>query len=354
MRFYPAVRWFLIALFIASCLYFLHEALAPFFYAFLLAYLCNPLALRLEKKGLKRTQASIASFAIIALFIFIFILIILPLIGAQLLALFEQLPQYIIWFKDHVLIKAAKALGLKTQWNEQEFIAMLQENAQGIRAFIAKLMGNILGSAAYLISFFSYVFLVPFIAFYFLRDWHHLLQRMESWIPRKYVATIRTLSQRCDWVLSGFFQGQFLVMLALSLLYSLGLGLMGLDMALGIGILSGLLSFIPYLGLIVGMSFAILLALFQFQDFWHPLAVILVFAVCQSIEAMYLTPKLVGDRTGLHPLAVLFAIMAGGQCFGFSGILWALPVAAMMNVFLDYFKHIYLKSHLYLAEEESS
>lgn len=170
-------------------------------------------------------------------------------------------------------------------------------------------------------------------------------------MPRKAIGTVTLLVRRSDEVLGGFLRGQLLVMSGLGLIYAVGLTALGLDMAIAIGIFAGLVSFVPYLGLIVGMALAGGMALLQFQDVSHLVGVVAVFGIAQAIEGMVLTPKFVGDRIGLHPVAVLFAVLAGGQLFGFMGVLLALPAAAVINVFLGYCKQHYLQSDVYADDD---
>ncbi len=170
---------------------------------------------------------------------------------------------------------------------------------------------------------------------------------MQKLLPRRIAVDVSGLAREIDEVLGAFLRGQFMVMLALGVIYAIGLWLVGLQAAFLIGMLAGLLSIVPYLGSFVGLAVAIGVALFQFGDWPHALLVLLVFAVGQSLEGMVLTPKLVGDRIGLHPVAVIFAVLAGGQLFGFLGILLALPVAAALNVVARHAHEIYQHSALY-------
>jgi predicted PurR-regulated permease PerM len=170
---------------------------------------------------------------------------------------------------------------------------------------------------------------------------------LRSMIPRKYEATIVSLAQDCDNILSEFLRGQLLVMLALSLTYAVGLWLAGIEFALLIGMVAGLVSFVPYLGTILGITLAGTMAAVQYHDFMHPLYVLLVFGIGQALEGMLLSPWLVGDRIGLHPVAVIFAVLAGGQLFGFVGILIALPLAAVCVVMLRLAVNQYKDSGLY-------
>jgi len=189
--------------------------------------------------------------------------------------------------------------------------------------------------------------LIPVVTFYLLRDWDKLVEGIRASIPRKIEPTVSALTREIDEVLGAFIRGQLMVMLALGLIYALGLWLVDLDLAFIIGMAAGLLSIVPYLGTFVGVVAAVIAAVFQFQDLLHTVLVLAVFSVGQSLESMVLTPKLVGDRIGLHPVAVIFAVLAGGQLFGFLGILLALPAASALNVLFLHLNAQYRQSDLY-------
>ena len=195
--------------------------------------------------------------------------------------------------------------------------------------------------------------LIPVVTFYLLRDWDLLIKGIRELLPRKIEPTVSTLASEINEVLGAFVRGQLMVMFALGVIYTAGLWLIGLDLAFIIGMGAGLLSVVPYLGTVVGLVAAVLAAVFQFQDLFHTIMVLLVFGAGQALEGMVLTPKLVGDRIGLHPVAVIFAVLAGGQLFGFLGILLALPVASALNVLVRHFRDEYTKSDLYHEEAES-
>jgi predicted PurR-regulated permease PerM len=189
--------------------------------------------------------------------------------------------------------------------------------------------------------------LIPVVTFYLLRDWDAMVEGIRTLVPRKIEPVISGLAREIEEVLGAFMRGQLMVMLALGLIYAVGLWLVGLDLAFIIGMIAGLLSIVPYLGTAVGVIAAVIAALFQFQDVFHTVMVLVVFAAGQSLEGMVLTPRLVGDRVGLHPVAVIFAVLAGGQLFGFLGILLALPVASALNVLVRHLHQRYTSSSMY-------
>jgi len=185
------------------------------------------------------------------------------------------------------------------------------------------------------------------ITFYLLRDWDKLMAQIHDLFPRRFAGTVAKLAGEADDVLGAFMRGQFYVMLAQGVIYSVGLWMVDLELALVIGMMAGLVSFVPYMGVITGVTFACMSALLQFQDVVHLLPVLIVFAVGQSIEGMVLTPWLVGNKIGLHPVAVMFAVLTGGRLFGFLGVLLALPVASVIMVLLRHVHERYTFSGFY-------
>lgn len=341
--------WLLIFALSSWLLYLLSPILTPFIIASLLAYLGDPLVDRFEKCHLSRTMSVILVFVIFIASFVLITLVLIPALTYQVEQLIARLPQYLTWVREHYGDTLERLFSVKhSSINPEKTQQLLQEQLANLTQFARKLLTSLKGPAGFIITLLSYLFLVPVVTFYLLRDWDVLIAKINELIPRPYQATVAELARRSDDVLGGFLRGQFLVMLGLGCIYAFGLSLFGLDMAIGIGMFAGLVSFVPYLGLIVGITIAGVMALLQFQDWVHLVYVCVVFTGAQMIEGTILTPKLVGDRTGLHPVAVLFSVLAGGQLFGFMGILLALPVAAVINVFLIYFKEHYLQSNVYL------
>ena len=334
--------------FVGYLLYLLAPVLTPFLVAALLAYLGDPLADALEARRLSRTVAVSIVFATMLLFGLLALLILLPLLQEQIDSLSRRLPQIFSWIQDRLLPTVTSALGLQVEAMNLEYVQrQLAENWRDVGNMLGLLLGKVTYSGQILLSWFAYLVLVPVVTFYLLRDWDVLMERIKDLPPRRYAATITRLAKECDSVLAEFMRGQLLVMFALACIYAIGLFMIGLESALLIGIMAGLVSFVPYLGTIVGISVAGLIGFMQFQDVFHLLLIAAVFTVGQLIEGMVLSPLLVGERVGLHPVAVLFAIMAGGQLFGFFGVLLALPVAAVIKVLLGFVHQHYITSDFY-------
>jgi predicted PurR-regulated permease PerM len=226
-------------------------------------------------------------------------------------------------------------------------LTLLQEHWQEAGGIAAIVLGRLSDSGLALVALLANIALVPVLTFYFLRDWDVMVGQVRNLLPRPMLPVATRLARESDEVLGSFLRGQFSVMVSLGTIYAVGLWAVGLDLGLLIGFVAGLISFVPYLGAFFGISAAILATLVQHGDAMHLLLVLAVFSVGQTLESFVLVPWLVGDRIGLHPVAVIFAIMAGGTLFGFLGVLLALPVAAVSMVMLRYAHEHYRRSELY-------
>ena len=332
--------------------YLLEPILTPFLVGALLAYLGDPLADRLEAAGLGRSLAVSIVFFVMSLVIILVLLISVPLIGRQLDLLAAKVPEWLQGLQQTVIPWLQQRLDLpKDSLPIAQFKTVLSDNWGTASDLLVQVWGQLAGSSMTLIAVLANLALIPVVTFYLLRDWDVLMTRIRDLLPRSIESTVVKLGTECDEILGAFIRGQLLVMLALGCIYSLGLWTVGLDLALILGVIAGLASIVPYMGFIVGIVAAGVAAWFQFHQ-WMPLVwVALVFGIGQLLEGMVLTPLLVGDRIGLHPVAVIFAIMAGGQLAGFSGVLLALPVAAVVMVLLRYLHSNYKSSQLYVAQD---
>jgi predicted PurR-regulated permease PerM len=328
-------------------MWLLGPVLAPFAAGALLAYLGDPLADRLEALRVPRTAAVALVFAGLFLVLTLVALLILPLLERQIAALANKLPEYLRWAQEHALPLLRDVLGMEESLDLQALGTALKEHWEQAGGFVAALVGSVTRSSGVLVGWVANILLIPVVTFYLLRDWDLLVATIRHLLPRRIEPVVSELATESDEVLGAFLRGQLLVMLGQGVIYSIGLWLVGLDFALLIGMFAGLVSFVPYLGAIVGVLTAGLAAYFQFQELWQLLPVFLVFGVGQLVEGMLLTPWLVGDRIGLHPVAVIFAVLAGGQLFGFLGVLVALPVAAVVMVLLRHTRNEYMRSALY-------
>ena len=348
----PLIRqggWILAVALLGWLLYLLHPVLAPFLAGILLAYMGDPLVDRLEARRIPRTWAVVLVFALFGLLVLAALLVLIPMLGRQLVRLYELAPQMLDWLQLMALPWLQQQLGLAEDfWRFEQLKATFAGQLDGAGDILARVLGQATASSLALLAWLGNLLLIPVVAFYLMRDWDLLMARLRALLPRSREASAVRLAGECHEVLGAFLRGQLLVMLALAVIYSTGLMLLGLELGLLIGVLAGLASVVPYMGFIVGLSAALAAALFQFGLAPLPLLGIgVVFMVGQLLEGMLLTPVLVGDRIGLHPVAVIFAILAGGQLFGFTGILLALPVAAVIVVLLRHLHELYKLSDLY-------
>jgi predicted PurR-regulated permease PerM len=332
----------------AALLYFLRPMLTPFFAGALIAYLENPLVNKLMTYHLSRLTSSIIVFFLVSLIFVLLLLLLIPLIQMQITALTDVIPNSIAWVQSNIVPWFQHNLGLNEEWiNVDTVKKMLTENADKASGAAGWLLQTVFVSGVKVIELVINLILIPVVTFYLLCDWDKFMQGLINLIPKRKQARAIKLAQECNSVLGAFFRGQLIIMLALGVIYSIGLMLIGLQVGLIIGLISGLLSIVPYLGFIVGIVVASIAAVVQFGTTGSVLLVVLVFAVGHLIDHMFLTPKLMGDRIGLHPVAVIFAILAGGCLFGFMGVLLALPMAAVIMVWVRFLYKRYRRSQVY-------
>jgi predicted PurR-regulated permease PerM len=343
-------KWLILALLVLTgwLIYLLAPVLTPFLIGMLLAYLGDPLVDRLERVGLSRTVSVLIVFLGMLLFGFATVLVVLPALQVQIAILIQNIPAVIDWIQRWLLPKMSAVLSTEGSPIDVEAVkAALMGHWQEVGSLAKNIMVHIGRSGQLIAGWITYLLLIPVVTFYLLRDWDLLVAAVRDLLPRSVEPTVAKLAREIDSVLAEFLRGQLTVMAALATIYIVGLSLAGLELAFIVGLLAGVVSFVPYLGVIVGVIVAGLAALVQYHDVIHVVGVAAVFVVGQLLEGMVLSPLLVGDRIGLHPVAVIFAVLAGGQLFGFLGVLLALPVAAVIIVLLRHSKQEYQQSELY-------
>jgi len=336
--------WLAIAAIAATLVYFLSPILAPFLAAAVLAYIFNPLVTRMSRR-MPRTLAVSIALALIAGIIVVLLLVLLPLITRQIKAIVTQVPQYVDWFRLHLGPLAKQYFGVEL--DTALLKDWLTENTKEIQGVALSLLPTLKTGGLALLEFAANLLLVPVVLFYFMRDGDGMIARVAELIPRNWSDTVSGLLKEIDAVLGEFLRGQLLVMLLMSVFYTIGLWLVGLDYALSVGLIAGFLTFVPYLGVIIGVLLATMTGLLQFGDLTHLLWIWLVFLMANVLEGNVFVPWLVGDRIGLHPVAVIFALLAFGQLFGFAGVLLALPASAALLVWLRRVRREYLTSSMY-------
>ncbi len=332
----------------ALLLFLLQDVLAPFLTAAILAYICSPLVDRLTRCRLGRTSATILVFLLLLGAFALLLLIIVPLLHKEILLLADRLPAYLDAVRGRLEPWLLQHFGITLAFDMAEIQTMLGAHWQTAGSLVGQTLKAVGSHGAALAGWLAGLLLIPVVLFYLLRDWPELVRRAGELVPRRWHDKVATLAREIDRVLAEFLRGQLSVMLLMSAFYACGLWLAGLELALPIGLIAGLLSFVPYLGVTLGLLLAILAALLQFASLTALLPVLLVFGLGQVVESLLLTPWLVGDRVGLHPVAVIFALLAGGHLFGFAGVLLALPVGAAIAVGLRHARQAYLASDSYL------
>ncbi|MGK4538045.1 AI-2E family transporter [Xanthomonas hortorum] len=348
------LKWVAVIVGVLWVVSLLSPILTPFVLALLLAWLGDPLVDRIERAGRSRNMAVSLVFVLALLLFVLALMILVPMIERQIMTLIDALPQMRTWAISTAIpwLEAKTGVELMGWLDPERLIDWIRSHLEQAGGAAKTFFGYVQRSGFAMVTWVINLALLPILAFYFLRDWDRLVERVAAVIPRAYIGTVSRLALESNDVLGGFIRGQFLVMLALGVIYATGLSIIGLNLGLLIGIIAGFISFIPYLGATTGIVLALLAAVVQAQglDLKLLIGVGVVFTVGQLLESYVLTPRIVGDKIGLHPVAVIFAVMAGGQLFGFLGMLLALPVAAVANVLLRYAHEQYTHSDLYAGE----
>lgn len=339
--------WLALVCVMGALVYLLSPILTPFLLAAVIAYICNPMVAQLSAKKIPRTIGTALVMLLLLGAFGALILIMVPLFEKEASRLIAKMPVYLDILRNTVI-----------PWLETRFNVNLQPDVTVLKqAFIdhwqsaggiaAKVLPSLTSGGMVIVEFFVNLLLVPVVLFYLLRDWDLFVKNIDEMIPRYWHDKVNELAHDTDRILAEFLRGQLAVILIMSIFYITGLWFVGLEFALPIGLLAGILVFVPYLGMIVGLILATFAAVMQFQDWNGVIIVWVVFGAGQLLEGMVITPWLVGDRIGLHPVIVIFALLAFGQLFGFFGILLALPVSAVLLVWLRHIHQQYLESNLY-------
>lgn len=342
--------WLGALVFSAAILWLLRDVLLPFVAGMALAYLLDPPVKRLEHAGLNRL---IATLLVVALFIVVFVLLVIlvvPVLAAQLTAFIENLPGYIARLQG--LLTDPSRPWLRRIIGEGFRDADINDLVGQSAAYLVALLRSLWSGGQTLLSIFSLVVVTPVVAFYLLYDWDRMVAKVDSWVPRPHRDTVRALGREINSAVAGFVRGQIAVCLILGSFYAVALSFMGLNFGFLIGIISGVISFIPYVGSLTGLVLSAGVAVAQFWPDWTLiLTVVAIFLVGQFFEGYVLAPKLVGESIGLHPVWLMFAIFAFAYLFGFVGMLLAVPLAAAVGVLARFALQKYLASPLYRGGE---
>lgn len=342
--------WCALGVLSIGLLYLLAPILTPFLLAGILAYVLSPLVDRLECWRLPRSAAVGLVLLISGMLLASLGLILAPLIFEQASTMAERLPEIATLANERVLPWLREHFGIRWRADPVTLKKLVSENWGSLQGVAGRILESVKIGGAALVGVLINIMLTPVVMFYMLKDWHLFGSRLANLIPQSLQHKGALLARDIDGVLSQFLRGQLMVMLCLATYYSLALWLSGIHYPLAIGLVTGILIFVPYVGFATGFILALLVATLQFDGLQPIVAVLVVFGVGQVIESFILTPYLVGDRIGLHPLAVIFALMAFGQLFGFVGVLLALPASAALLVALREFHTWYLASRFYRGD----
>ena len=343
--------WWLAALGgLVGFLWLFNDILLPFVAGLVIAYLLDPIVDQMERLRLPRWVATAATLALFFVIAVSALLLLAPIVEAQLGRFLEQLPRYTARVRDFVqpiLLDLLEEFGDGGKGQAAQAVGGMADKAI---AFAGGVLSGVWSGGLLIFNILSLLVITPIVSFYLLRDWDDIVVRFDGLLPLRHRQTIRKLGDEVDEVLAGFIRGQAVVCLFLGAFYAIGLTLVGLDLGLVIGIFAGLVSFIPYLGAITGLLLSLLPALTQFgSDFWSIGLVVGVFALGQFIEGNFLSPRVIGDKTKLHPVWIMFALLAGGALMGFVGVLVAVPIAASAGVLIRFLLRRYRASPLYLG-----
>ena len=332
---------------VALLLHLLGDILTPFLIGAILAYIGNPAVSWGETHRISRTIGTLLVVGVTGLAVFGLILVLTPLVHSEFSQLVQRLPTLAVLLQTKFAPWLQQTFGIELQLDMDSIKAMISDNLAGAEALTPKVLSSVKAGGTLILAILINLALIPVVMFYLLRDWNIILARFEELTPRRWLVTLRTVAVEVDEVLAEFLRGQASVMVVLAIYYVIALWIAGLQFWLPIGLLTGLLVFVPYVGFGLGLVLGVLAALLQ----WHGLpgfvAVLVVYGVGQLLEGYVLVPWLVGDRIGLHPVAVIFALLAFGEVFGFAGVLLALPASAVLLVALRHLRKAYNESALY-------
>jgi predicted PurR-regulated permease PerM len=343
--------WLLALLAFIGLIWLLQDILLPFIAGFVLAYFLDPVADALERLKIPRVLATLIILSVAIAGVVIGVLVVIPILADQALKLAQDLPglaQALVARLDEVTPQSLKDMLAKAGGTSTGSLGDMAGKATG---WVATVVQSVWSGGMALVNVLSLLIITPIVAFYLLADWDKLVAKVDSWLPRDHVEEVRTISRNIDSVMAGFIRGQGTVCLLLGLFYAIGLSLAGLKFGLAIGLGAGLLSFVPYVGAIIGGVLAIGVGLVQFwPDYSSVILIVGIFVAGQFIEGNFLSPKLVGGSIGLHPVWMMFALLAFSYLFGFVGLLLAVPLAAVVGVLVRYGISRYLGSKLYTGE----
>ncbi|MFZ0694404.1 MAG: AI-2E family transporter [Alphaproteobacteria bacterium] len=341
--------WLAVIFLFAAALYVFRHILLPFVLGMAIAYALDPAADRMVSWGVPRSIASgLILFAFFALFALVIVLL-FPLLEEQTIRLAKQIPDAIAWSREHLTMFVERLRGQIRPEDVEKLQEATTSYVAGIFEWFTKAASSLWSGGLALIDVLALLLVTPIVAYYLLKDWDDLVARIDSWLPRQQIEMIRAQCREIDRLISEYVRGVILVCLIQAAYYGIALTLAGLDYGAIIGIIAGVLSFVPFVGAIVGFTAAVGVAIFQFQTVVPVAIVAAIIVVGHLLESNLVTPRLVGERVGLHPVWAMFALFAGGVVFGFVGVLLAVPLAAVIGVLTRFALGQYLRCPLYLG-----
>jgi len=340
--------WLVIFFTFFYTLYVLRSVLMPFVAGILLAYLLDPMVDKLEKFKLSRLSSTLIVCFVTILIIVPALVLLIGMIENQISLLIQATPKYLTLIMEKIRPTLENLNERFPDLKSANIEELVKNNIGNSMKFIGKVLKALISNGFALINLISLLLIMPIVTFYMLRDWDNFVKKFESLLPKKSKKSIMATFKDIDKIIAGFIRGQLSVCLILGIFYSIGLKLVGLELGLLVGFIAGIISFIPYVGSITGFVVGCILAFAQYGDITHVLYVVGVFMLGQFIEGNFLTPKLVGESVGLHPVWVMFALLAGGVLLGFLGLMLAVPLAAIIGVLVRLAIKRYKLSSLYL------
>ncbi|MCH8620272.1 AI-2E family transporter [Undibacterium sp. TS12] len=347
-----SMLWLAVAMALLGLLSLLGPVLMPFIVASILSYVLTPwvdklCTLRIKKFHMPRSVAATLVIVILIAAVLAMVLIMIPILQKEVPQLQDQIPSFFNKL-DEMLAPMLSEFGIKVRLDSTGIKNLLSDQMASSGDIIGKaVLNSIRVGGTAVLGMVANLLLIPIVLFYLLMDWHSLIKRLSHFIPRRFVKSVAHAVEEVDDILAQYLRGQILVMIVLAAYYSVALSIARFDLALPVGIITGFLVFIPYLGYGLGLVLALIGAILQFDGFSGLMSVAIIYGIGQMLESFYLTPRLVGERIGLHPLTVIFALMAFGQLFGFIGILIALPASAVISVAVKHIRTSYLNSPFY-------
>lgn len=346
------IFWSILGLFLILFINLISNILLPFIVAIIFAYLLDPLADKLEKKNLSRNKATLIILSSFFLVLAIVLTLIIPVIYGQITNLVKKTPEYITLVNENIIPYLSEMLNKFAPDALDKAKDSVNDISKIAFSFLQKLLKNVWSSGLAIVNILSLLFVTPIVTYYILRDWDKIMAIIKDYLPVEYKETILEQVKKINITLSAYLRGQTNVCLILGFFYAICLTIANLEFGFTIGIVTGVLSFIPYVGMMFGFTIGMILAILQFDSIVNISIVAAIFIVGQLIEGNFITPKLVGDKVGLHPVWIIFSLMAGGTIFGFVGILLAIPVASVLGVLVKFTLEKYTCSEFYCKKNK--